>query len=263
MPFHISVRSKLPAFRASGLHRGDPPASISAFRAKTMKRSAKFVWSALLLLVSAIGLVAYGTLQVPIPKFNGNLRDLLPPPPPGWTMKEKPIADSPEMKEAVAELLNFDDGVFVDYTQGTTRLSVYIAYWQPGRMSHRLVAGHTPDVCWVGAGWKKISATTILNLRTSDGRILPPGESRTFNANGTDENVWFWHLVGNQSKSYQAGDRPPWYAAITDLWKKGLNQRDEQFFIRLSSNLKLEDLQDSPTLRSVLASIPWPPSSSS
>jgi len=256
------------------LHRGDPPASISAFRAKTMKRSAKFVWSALLLLVSAIGLVAYGTLQVPIPKFNGNLRDLLPPPPPGWTMKEKPIADSPEMKEAVAELLNFDDGVFVDYTQGITRLSVYIAYWRPGKMSHRLVAGHTPDVCWVGGGWKKLHAGStpalavtaashsqlnpLPSVATTQAHAIPTGEERTFTAQGTTEYVWFWHLVGQESKSYGTGTTPPWYATITDLFAKGLNQRDEQFFIRLSSNVPLSELQTGPVLHAVLRNLPWP-----
>lgn len=228
-----------------------------------MKRSVKLVWSALLLLLSAIGLVAYGSLQVPSPKFHGNLRGLLPPPPPGWTVKDKPIADSPEMKEAVAELLNFDDGVFVDYTQGTTRLSVYIAYWQPGRMSHRLVAGHTPDVCWVNGGWKKLSAERVPPQKTADARAIPTGERRIFSANGTEEHVWFWHMVGDVSKSYQTADRPPWYAALADLWEKGLNQRDEQFFIRLSSNQKIEDLNDSPILKNVLASLPWPPASSS
>ena len=228
-----------------------------------MKRSAKLVWSALLLLISAIGLVTYGSLQVPTPTFHGNLRDLLPPPPPGWTVKDKPIADSPEMKEAVAEILNFDDGVLVEYTQGTTRLSVYIAHWQPGRMSHRLIAGHTPDVCWVNGGWKKISAERLPPQNTADGRPIPAGERRIFSANGTEEHVWFWHMVGVLSKSYQTGDSPPWYAALTDLWERGLNQRDEQFFIRLSSNLKIEELNDSPILNNVLARIPWPPASSS
>lgn len=239
-----------------------------------MKRSAKLVWSALLLLISAIGLVTYGSLQVPTPKFHGNLRDLLPPPPPGWTIKDKPIADSPELKEAVAEILNFDDGVFVDYTQGTTRLSVYIAYWRPGRMSHRLVAAHTPDVCWVNGGWKKELAgptppltiaedgSVKLFLNTANHgappREIPAGEARIFSAHGNPEHVWFWHLVGQESKSYSSGGAPPWYASIMDLFTKGLNQRDEQFFIRLSSNVPLQELQKEPVLPVVLGHLPWP-----
>jgi hypothetical protein len=239
-----------------------------------MERSAKFVWSALLLLISAIGLVAYGALQVPSPKFIGSVHDLLPPPPPGWTVKEKPIADSPEMKEAVAEILNFDDGVFVDYIQGTTRLSVYIAYWRPGRMSHRLVAAHTPDVCWVNGGWKKelagptpplsiaVDASININIPTSTNgaspHAIPAGEARIYTAQGNPEHVWFWHLVGQESKSYSTGGVPPWYASIADLFAKGLNQRDEQFFIRLSSNVPLSELKNSAVLPAVLGHLPWP-----
>jgi hypothetical protein len=261
-------------YRVSGLQRGYPPDSIPIFRAKIMKRSANLVWSALLLLISTIGLVAYGSLQVPSPKFRGSLHGILPPPPLGWTMKEKPIADSAEMKKAVAELLNYDDGVFVDYTRGTTRLSVYIAYWSPGKMPHRLVASHTPDVCWVGGGWKRVyagatpalaptaPASTQLHPHQSaaetHARAIPKGEERTFTAQGTTEYVWFWHLVGEESKSYGTGTKPPWFAPITDLLAKGLNQRDEQFFIRLSSNVPMRELQSSPILWAVLTHIPWP-----
>jgi hypothetical protein len=173
-------------------------------------------------------------------------------------MKERPIADSPEMKEAVAEILNFDDGIFVDYTQGTTRLSVYIAYWRPGRMSHRLVAVHTPDVCWVNGGWEKLFTARTDAQVSPNGRAIPAAESRIYSANGKQEHVWFWHLVGAESKSYQTGRQPPWYAALIDLSEKGLNQREEQFFIRLSSNLKIEDLQSQAVFQDVLASIPWP-----
>lgn len=211
-----------------------------------------FSWG---LLVMAVGLVIYGSTHIPEPRFTGTLKELLPPPPPGWTMKEKPIADTPEMQEAVGEMLNFDDGVFVDYLgPGNQRLSVYIAYWTPGRMSHRLVAGHTPDVCWVGGGWKKTEQGQITGLTTTDGRPIPTGESRTFVANGTPEYVWFWHLVGNESKSYGTGGTAPWFAALEDLISKGVNQRQEQFFIRLSSSSTLT--QDISPI--VLSQLPWP-----
>ena len=108
----------------------------------------------LALLGIAVGLVVYGSTRPLSPTFHGRLADLLPPAPPGWTRKEQPIADSPEMRQKVDELLSYDDGIFYVYTSGPLRLSVYVAYWQPGKMSARLVAGHTPDVCWVGAGWK-------------------------------------------------------------------------------------------------------------
>ena len=225
-------------------------------------------------LIAAVGLVIYGSFRVPERSFTGELRQLLPPPPPGWTMKEKPIAESAEMQKAVGELLNFDDGVFVDYTSSVgERLSVYIAYWTPGRMSHRLIASHTPDVCWVGGGWKKTEERKIQGLAIGkmedDDRQpeaanvalpvhAPQGEARTFAANGNSEYVWFWHLVGKESKSYGTGAQPPWHAAITDLLRKGLDQREEQFFIRLSSSQPLEPQMANPVLPAVLRRLPWP-----
>lgn len=209
-----------------------------------------------LVFIIGVGVVIYGNSRIPEPTFHGTLKELLPPPPPGWTMKEKPIADTPEMQKAVGELLNYDDGIFVDYSDGVNRLSVYIAYWKPGKMSHRLVAGHTPDVCWVGNGWKKEQSETVTGL-TANGKELPPAEGRLFSAQGHKEYVWFWHIVGKEAKSYVTGQEPPWYATLGDLIGKGLNQREEQFFIRLSSGVPLGSEQLKPILISVEASLPF------
>lgn len=219
-----------------------------------MKRTLVF---AALLLISAIVLVIYGKTRIPAPTFHGDLASILPEPPSGWTMKKREIADTPEMKEAVGELLNYDDGVFVDYTNGTYRLSVYIAYWTPGKMSQRLVASHTPDVCWVGNGWVKQSSERKTHL-TLGGKILPPVESRLFIFNENTEYVWFWHIVGDEAKSYATGYAPPWYAPLTDMLSKGLNQREEQFFIRISAQVPLDSFTIKPVLDLVLENIPFP-----
>lgn len=211
-----------------------------------------------ILLSVAVGLVIYGNSRVPEPTFHGKLTDLLPPAPSGWVMKPREIADTPEMKQAVGELLNYDDGVFVDYTNGLDRLSVYIAYWKPGKMSHRLVAAHTPDVCWVGNGWKKEQSETVSGLVAKDGRHIQPAEGRVFSAHGNPEYVWFWHLVGQEAKSYATGYAPAWYAPLTDLWEKGLYQRQEQFFIRLSSDEVLTSKSLNAVLQPLLERLPFP-----
>ena len=216
---------------------------------------------AVILLIAAAGLIVYGSTRIPEPTFHGKLADLLPEPPPGWTMVKKEIADTPEMKQAVGELLNYDDGVFVDYINGPDRLSVYIAYWSPGKMSQRLVASHTPDVCWVGNGWVKESSETVDGLTAAGKNSLPTAEGRLFTINGNSEYVWFWHLVGDEVKSYATGYTPPWHAALTDLWTKGLNQRDEQFFIRLSSHMPIESSRMSGVLQPVLSALPFSTSS--
>ncbi len=221
-----------------------------------------------LLLVAAVALVAYGGTRPVERTFHSRLVDLLPPAPAGWTRTLRPIADTPEMQKAVGELLNYDDGVFADYTRGADRLSVYIAYWTPGRMSHRLVAGHTPDVCWVGAGWTctergevRYQLSAVRPQASDVGRqssALPPAESRTFTLNQTTEYVWFWHLVGGAPKSYGTGREAPWHAPLTDLLAKGLRQREEQFFIRLSAPTPLDEPALQPLLAPVLHALPLP-----
>ncbi len=232
-----------------------------------------------LLLVAALSMVLYGTLRAPRESYAGNLRDFLPTAPTGWRMQEKPIADTPEMKKAVDEILNFDDGVFVDYIgPGEERLSVYMAHWRPGKMSHRLVAVHTPDVCWVLNGWQKTVSAPLAPFSIPRGDAsadaakpsgthktktitVPTGQDRAFLVNQSTEYVWFWHLVGEESKNYNTGFAPPWYAALVDVFRKGFNQREEQFFIRISSSRPLEPQKQGPVLGELLSRIPWPDAS--
>lgn len=215
-------------------------------------------WSiglAIALLLSAVGLVTYGALQPLENHFEGSVRDLLPQPPPGWTVTERPIADSPEMRQAVGELLNFDDAVFVDYTSTLgDRLSVYVAYWKAGKMSSRLVAGHTPDVCWVNSGWKRLAGSQVSQWGVQT-YLIPQAEVRVYAAEGEVEHVMFWHLFGGEPLSYDTTGSPPWFAPVSDMLSKGLRQRQEQFFIRLSAEDSLHDPGLAPILEPILAHV--------
>jgi hypothetical protein len=220
-----------------------------------MKKSPIFLS---ILLLIAIGVVVYGSLRAPQPAFHGKLADILPPAPAGWSIKPRQIADTPEMMQAVGQILNYDDGIFVDYTNGLDRLSVYMAYWTPGKMSHRIVASHTPDVCWVANGWVKEMSETVSGLHLKDGSALAPAEGRLFSAQGQPEYVWFWHVVGANVKSYATGFRPPWYAPLTDILAKGINQREEQYFIRISSDKPLDSNVLEAVMRPLLERLPLP-----
>lgn len=223
-----------------------------------MKTNQKLVALCLVgLLALPVVAVQWGERVTPERQFTGELTKILPSAPAGWTRTARPIADSPELQEAVDEILIFDEGVFFDYQRSAERLSVYAAYWAPGRMSPRLVAGHNPDVCWVGNGWESQSSDLLDEVEV-DGRRLPEIESRSYTQNGQLEYVWFWHVVGSRVRPYGDRIRAPWHAVFTDLFERGLGQREEQFFIRLSSNRPLTEFMNGPVLPELLKRLPLP-----
>lgn len=159
--------------------------------------------------------------------------------------RDEPIAATEEMKKAVGELLNFNDSIYRIYQLPEARVSVYIAWWEPGRMSPRLVAGHTPDVCWPGNGWLRDNAAErgLGALREElSATGFAEGEVRVFRMQNKPEYVVFWHKVGDQMLSYHTGYAPPWWAWLDEMWRGGLNLRKEQLFVRISSDTPLETI---------------------
>jgi len=218
------------------------------------------------LLALAVGAMMVGPAMAPSRSFHGALQATFPTAAQlsEWKTQFLPVAESAEMQRAVAEMLNFDQAAFARYTQGSVEVSLYAAYWSPGKMSHRLIAGHTPDVCWVGAGWERVEARQT-SLRESGIRVgagLPrqggeaaaaapverlalagtPWEYRKFTVPGRTEDVVFLHLVGGRAMSYGVQGAPPWYSMFLDLAARGLRQREEQFFVRISGNRPLAEL---------------------
>lgn len=200
----------------------------------------------LAILMLGISFVIQGEPKDGPASFRGTLRELLPTEAEvaEWTKTVRPVADTPEQQKRVARTLQFDAAEFVDYKNGERRLSVYIAHWQPGRVPHRAVAAHTPDVCWVGAGWSKRQQGTA--MVRFPGTALPPLplEHRSFGQKDRVEHVVFCHLVDGVAVSYGTGREPPWHAMFTDLFKTGLRQRGVQFFVRISSDCPWEEFRE-------------------
>lgn len=190
-------------------------------------------------------------------KFTGNIKRLLPAARDleGWRIEDAPIADTPEMRRRVVELLNYDDAVYRIYSLGRMRISVYLAYWRPGRMPVRAIANHTPDVCWVDSGWVCAQRDELETLSVNDIRVAHT-EHRIYTINGRIEHVVFWHVAGTEIISYRTGGRPPWYAAITEFFRWGLELRQEQFFLRISSDRPLEEILGTDVFKRVIGKVP-------
>lgn len=224
-----------------------------------MSRRGTFVslGGATAVLLFAMGLLWRGHSQIKA-KHPGKTGDLIPAAAglSGWSVKDAPIADTPEMQRRVDDVLNYDDASYRIYTRGDLRISVYLAYWRPGKMLVRSIAHHTPDVCWTLAGWECIERNTLKSGDQRMGVGVGHTEHRVFKAHGQTEHVVFWHIAGDQIISYQTGAKPPWHATLTDTFKWGLEQKQEQFFLRVSSNQPLEVFMGTNLLQMILAGFP-------
>ncbi len=206
---------------------------------------------ALLLIGSAL-LVVLGGNRSASPRFSGRVADFLAVERevPGWSHQDIPIADTPEMQKRVFELLNFDDGEFAVYSDGRRAVSMYVAYWRPGKMTPRLVAGHTPDVCWVGAGWK-IQRAVVNNALSHGAQPIFAAEERDMHRAATQETVLYWHVAADR---VLAGYDPAAIgSAFCELWAFGLRQRPEQFFVRISSRGPVKDWWEAEPIQVFLA----------
>lgn len=196
-----------------------------------------------LLILTALGIFGYFTLvPAPTATLRDPLAEIIPQQLTGWQIQDMDLADSPESSARVSEFLNFDDAIFRIFEQDGIQIGLYIAYWNPGKVSYRWAGAHTPDTCWVVNGW------TCLNRQyrvpfNYESSAFEPAEFGIYQKDGLALNVYFWHLVGGKSFSYKQNSTPNILGALIDIKSHGLNLRQEQFFVRLSSNKDLNSLK--------------------
>lgn len=196
-----------------------------------------------LTLLSALAFRAYfAFVPPPAATLHAALTDIFPGELSGWQIEDQNMAESPESSTRISNFLNFDDALFRTFKKGETFIGLYIAYWSPGKASYRWAGAHTPDTCWVLNGWTRTHRE--YSIPFSHGTThFQPAEFGIYEKNGEPQNVHFWHLVGGQAFSYQQKGAPNIFGALIDIQHHGLNLRQEQFFIRLSSNRTLDTLK--------------------
>lgn len=195
-----------------------------------------------LVFFSILGLKLY-FLFVPPPAVTlaSPLAEIIPQEIEGWTIEDFDLATSAESSDRIASFLNLDDSLYRIFQKGSTRVGVYVAYWTPGKVSYRWAGAHTPDTCWVVNGWTRTERKYAIPFSVKD-QQFKKAEFGIYEKDNTVENVYFWHLVGGQPFGYAQKEVPNIFGSLIDIQKYGLNLRQEQFFIRLSSNQSLETL---------------------
>lgn len=172
---------------------------------------------------------------------------------PSWTVQTLPIADTEASRDSVNRVLRYDSAVVRSYQKANIRVTVYAAHWRPGKASRSDVGRHTPDTCWIVAGWQRTHREHAAMLLV-DGRPLQPAELGSFEKGGTVEHVIFWHLAGGRPISFeQYGWDQRWPARIKrglsfvgDLARFGFDQRTDQCFVRVSCNRPIDEILRDP-----------------
>ena len=211
--------------------------------------------SGTIILLLALGLRSYfAFVPPPEPTLYGKLAEIVPSELEGWEIEDKDMAESEESSARITDFLNFDDAIFRVFQKDDTFVGLYIAYWTPGKASYRWAGAHTPDTCWVQNGWTRTDREYSIPFEHDD-HAFQPVEFGIYEKSGTAQQVYFWHLVGGKAFSYKQQDGHNILASLIDIKHHGLNLRQEQFFIRLSSNKSLEELKKMPEFGKILDSL--------
>ena len=212
-----------------------------------------------LVLIVYLSLFAHTTIH-----FTQPIAEVVPTEVSGWTSKDLPLAATESMQETVNRILQFDQYVYRLYEHEDTQVTVYVAYWSPGKVTTTDAGVHNPDSCWVNAGWTRVERKHGLEVTLKEGALVP-FEYGVYQMEESRLPVIFWHIVGGEINRYEEQkegwrdglmgriDRLP--LVLGDLKKYGLNQRREQMFIRITANKSFGELFKDPNFLRLLEAL--------
>lgn len=135
--------------------------------------------------------------------------------------------------------------------EGTTQITVYVAWWPAGRTSVSTVAAHTPESCWPGTGWGMDEGQNARRaLPLPGGRVVEEAEQRVFHRGRYPQRVWFWHLVGGAP--FRPFDPRSWRDQLAVFFKHGVRRDEPQAFVRISTNREWAEIAGEPLIAEVL-----------
>jgi len=221
-----------------------------------MKLFSIILLSVVLLIVVALQLVSPVTEVDENAPSRYDVNSLVPVQVEGWTSEEIPLSSSEATSVSALKMLKLDEFVQRKFSRGMDSVTVYIAYWKPGKMDTRLVASHTPDRCWVANGWECKDALYAEVMRV-DGLTILPAEYRDFDISGHHEMVFYWLMVNGEL--YRFGERlnsfPDPFMFARDFFKEMFRGRPEHLFVRISSSIPREKLEHEPIMRIIMESL--------
>lgn len=251
----LAVTAALLAWLAMSLGRdpAEKKAAATAAAPTGVPAAARLAAGGCLVIVAlAVFFAAYGPSGGKTRSAAAPVESLLPETPADWQ-----VSTARDLYQ-FSDILRTDELVQRTYYRmldgQPCQLTVYVAHWNPGQAPVSLVASHTPDACWPGAGWiPQVNAATRTTLAI-DGRQLPAGEQRVFlGQSGRAQNVWFWHVYDGRVISYQDPYSVP--ALLSLALRYGFRREGDQYFIRVSCNRPWEQLAREPLVRQIFSNL--------
>ncbi len=138
--------------------------------------------------------------------------------------------------QKIVDALELDDYANQSYTKGQDIVSLYIGYYLTTK---KVGAAHSPLVCFPGQGWvlsDKKSGELILNQETDNSlsyssMIAQRGQQK--------ELVIYWF------QSYDKTNPDTLSQKISSLWKKILNNREDNAFVRITTPIGEKSISES------------------
>ncbi|MBN8246927.1 MAG: exosortase-associated EpsI family protein [Verrucomicrobia bacterium] len=136
------------------------------------------------------------------------------PPEPPVRYRLTPRPEIPELRftpdpvgEAAAEILattNLVNGSFM--ARNGTRITAFLGTWSAENSKELSVVSHTPDICWVGAGWTPVMGRHPDRVEIELDGVRLPFECRTFRAPGSlHEELTVWCTLVNGRVTGETG----------------------------------------------------------
>jgi hypothetical protein len=155
------------------------------------------------MLAGLLALVLAAEFSPPRPRgFTGDLNQALPEVA-GWVRRDIPIAGSSAAMASAQGILNYSQAKQILYTKGGTQILVYVAYWEPGKVSVVDAGSHNPDSCWVNNGCVRTERIYSVPGKIGERELLPYESGQYIVPNGGKQNVAFWHLVNGEPNRYE------------------------------------------------------------
>lgn len=180
-----------------------------------------------------------------------NVAALLPAQPDGWMVK---TTEDLYRFSGILQTQHLVERTYAKLIDGRpVQLNVYVAHWIPGAAPVSLVASHTPDACWPGAGWQpQPNPERQVSLQLGD-QTLAPAEHRIFRYGNNPQQVWFWHIYNGRAISYRDPYSIP--ALLEIALQYGFSREGAQYFVRISANVPWNEIRDEALVREIVANL--------